>query len=60
MSRRAVRCEHGFLEKLCAKPGCKHWDGLRTAREKCSLTRRVRIKHSRTKKYIPSFRSEPK
>jgi hypothetical protein len=62
MSRRAIRCEHGFLEKLCAKPGCKHWDGLRTSREKTMISPRVRVTANRAhrNKYIPFFRSEPK
>lgn len=42
---------------ICAKPGCKHWDKLRTAREQCSKTPRLRTIKHRVKQYAPSFRS---
>jgi hypothetical protein len=55
--RRAERCAHGFIPGICTTPGCKHWDGLRTAREKTSKTPRVKLLQHRVKAYVPSFRS---
>jgi hypothetical protein len=31
--RRAMRCEHGFVEGLCTVKECPHWDGSRTERD---------------------------